>query len=159
MLNALLLAGLLTSADTTFVFAEIQRDMTGDSLDEHMVLLASGDPADSLLMTFKIESRGRVLYTDSFIVNRVIGIDAGRHVASEEEWQGVLEFYRGFFADQKFEVIGGFVERIPPPSSFEFPVHLEILRQARIRSVETRLVQEGLSAAEAERQARRDDEA
>jgi len=112
-----------------------------------MVLLASGDPTDSLLMTFRIEGQDRVLYSDSFVVDR--GDEWGR---SDEEWDTTLEFWGGFFADRKFERIGAFAEH-GYVKNMNPPVHIEIIRQARIRSVELRLVESGLSARKARLQA------
>ena len=119
------------------------------------MLLAGGNPTDSLLMTLRIEGQGGVLYTDSFVVDRVIGFDAVRPVASDEEWEGVLEFHRGFFADRQFQEIGAFVER-GLPSRLEPPVHLDIIRQAKMRSLERRLIRAGMNPEEAERQAQRE---
>ena len=104
MFESLLLAVLIAVPDTSFVAAEHAEDLTGDGTDEVLILRASGDPADSLKMVLTIESQGRELYRDSFIVDRIIGFDAGRRRASDAEWTRLLgEFYGSdFFSESRF---------------------------------------------------------
>ena len=77
------------------------------------MLRASGNPSDSLEMVLTIRSEGRELYRDSWIVDRVIGFDAGRRVASDAEWESVRRFYgEEFFAASKLETPRAFLTEI-----------------------------------------------
>lgn len=103
MLASLVLSTLLLAADTTVVLSERSQDLTGDGLLERMRLVGQGDLTDSLFVTLTIESSEDTLYSDTFIVDRELGFDAGRYVATDEQWADLLGYYESvFFDDSKF---------------------------------------------------------
>lgn len=91
--------------------AESVLDMTGDGRAERLRLHASGSLADSLELTFTISSDSRVLYEDVFVVDRVVGFDASPRPASAEEWDGLLDYYRGSFELGRFTTVQDFTRR------------------------------------------------
>lgn len=101
MIEVLLLSVVLATPDTTFVFAQTSWDMTGDGVEEQLVLRAQGSATDSLQLTFTIHRGTQELYRHSFLVDRMIGPE-GNTFASDSDWERVLQFYREFFAESRF---------------------------------------------------------
>lgn len=102
MFMFLLVASAFAAQDTTVILAEHSRDMTGDGRVERLVLTAQGRLTDSLKVTLSIAQEGRVLFGDTFVVDRSRGFDAERGVVTDAGWELRLGYYRDFFADLRF---------------------------------------------------------
>lgn len=107
----LTIAGALTAVavalqpGTSVVLGEIERDLTGDGRSEIIRVVGAGPTAETLAVTFTIESGGGTIFQSRLEpLTRTVGIDAGRRITSAEEHQERLrEFGRWFFAAEKFQ--------------------------------------------------------
>jgi hypothetical protein len=126
-------------ADTTLVLGLAERDLTGDGRPETLRVIARGRTADSLSVTFTIESSGAVVYqTDLSPITRVVGLDAGRRASSQADRESLLRYYKvDFFGESKFTTPAEFLswlERSAPGRIAEIPV---VLGQDRRRQLVT----------------------
>ncbi len=160
ILAAMLAIG-TTTPDTVVTLGMIERDLTGDGVPEVLRLVGVGKTIDSLSVTFSIESSGRVLYTLTFPVSRIIGFDAGRRRLSDEEYQTHLREFGGwFFGPEKFMTPGQFLAKLRengPSHIAEIP---ELISRERAyqRAVDS-LVSRGHPVDQAKREAPMDWEA
>jgi len=97
--------------DTTVVLGLVERDLTGDGKPE-ILRLAGVGAIDNLDVTFTIESAGKTIYRSRLApLTRSPGFDGNRRVLSAAQHRARVEtFGRWFFAEEKFQRPGEFVE-------------------------------------------------
>jgi hypothetical protein len=159
MVLPLLLAlglGLHVQADTVFILASAERDLTGDGATEVLRLVAAGQSIDSLEVTFVIEASGRtVLRTRLSPVTRAVGFDADRRVLSPAQHRARLDdFGAWFFHEDHFMQPAEFIEELRRQAPGRVQLIPEVLgRDRRRQLVIDSLTQAGLEPADAERRA------
>jgi hypothetical protein len=123
--------------DSVIVLGTVERDLTGDGQPEILRLTAVGRPADSLDVTFVIESAGYTLFREQLRpLTRSVGFDAGRRKLSPAEYRTRLdEFDDWFFGPRKFMQPEEYVEKLrrsAPGSIAEIP---DVIARARARQI------------------------
>ena len=122
-----------SQAGTTLVLGSVSRDLTGDDERELLRVVGVGPTIDNLAVTFTIEAAGKVVYRAELApLTRVVGFDAGRRIVSVEEHRArVEEFGRWFFAEQKFQRPGEFLESLRGSAPGRVAEILEVIARER----------------------------
>ena len=112
-LATLLMASTLAlQANTTFVLAHAERDLTGDGKPEILRVVGVGPSTYDLGVTFTIESAGKTIYTyDMGRMTRTVGYGGSRDVLSPQQHRAwIKEYGQSFFGKGKFQRPQEFVE-------------------------------------------------
>jgi hypothetical protein len=90
--------------DTTVVFAQTERDLTGDGRPEVLKLVGVGPSIYNLEPTLTIADAGRVIFTDQFMpMTRQIDFDGPVRLRTEAQHREFLREYGGWvFASSQF---------------------------------------------------------
>jgi hypothetical protein len=143
-------------ADTVVVLGAVERDLTGDGRPEVLRLVGEGNAADSLAVTFSIESSGQVLFRTALAsLTRMMGFDAGRREVPAAEHRTRLDEYgRWFFGESKFMRPDTFVARLRQSARRHEALIPDVIeRDRRRQAVVDSLVRAGQTILDAERTA------
>jgi hypothetical protein len=87
------------TVDTVVTLDVVERDLTGDGVAEILSLTGVGATIDSLDVTFRIQSSGQTIHTETWPMTRTVGFDAGRRTLSATEHHARLKEFGSWFLE------------------------------------------------------------
>jgi len=154
-LFATLLGTAVPPADTVVTLGIVERDLTGDGIAEVLSLTGVGATIDSLDVTFRIQSSGRTLYADTWLMTRTVGFGSSRRILTDTELRAHLKEFGGwFFEESKFMTPDRFLAELRDQA----PLHIAqipnlIARDRRHSYVVDSMITAGEDSGQARRKA------